>query len=250
MANKPEGIRSIAVLRNVSDMLQLVYHLRDRDHGLPGMGMFTGWSGYGKSQAATFAMIKTNAVLIEATKFLRPKSLCIKLCHELGIKPAKNINDLIDQIVEVFSSSDRPLIIDEADYLLRHDMLDLVRIIHKGSGAAVILVGEELFPQNVAEVENVDGLMLARIQAQPADMSDLLALARIYCPDIELPEDFRRYILKSCRASHRRITTALSNIKAFARLKGLTVVDNSVWGQRAFDGGDAPAPRAVRGVAA
>lgn len=243
MTIKTEGLNSIAMLRNVSAMLELVYHVQDRDHNLPGMGMFTGWAGFGKSQAATFATIKTNAVLIEANKFMRPKSLCIKICSELGIKPARNLNEMIDQLSQSFSESGRPLIIDEADHLLLHDMLELVRVIHQGSDAAVILVGEELFPQNVKAFERVDSRMLARVQAQPADMSDLLQLARIYCPGVDLPEEFRRFILKTCRYSHRRITTALSNVKSLARTKGVTVVDLATWGQRTFDNGDAPAPR-------
>jgi DNA transposition AAA+ family ATPase len=243
MTNKSEGLTSIAVLRNVSSMLELVYHVQDRDYGLPGMGMFTGWAGFGKSQAATFATIKTNAILIEANKFMRPKSLCVKICGELGIKPKGNLNDLIDQIAQWFSETGRPLIIDEADHLLQHDMLELVRVIHQGSDAAIILVGEELFPQNVKAFERVDSRMLARVQAQPGDMNDLMALARIYCPGIELSAEFRQYILKTCRYSHRRITTALSNIKAFARTQGVKAVDGAVWGNRTFDNGDAPAPR-------
>lgn len=243
MTSKPESLRSIAMLRNVSAMLELVYRVQDRDYGLPGMGMFTGWAGFGKSQAATFAMIKTNAVLIEANKFMRPKSLCIKICNELGLKPERSVDRLIDQLSQAFSENGRPLIIDEADHLLQHDMLELVRVIHQGSDAAIILVGEELFPQNVKAYERVDSRMLARVQAQPGDMNDLLALARIYCPGVELPDDFRQFILKTCRFSHRRMTTALSNIKAFARTKGVSVVDRDVWGPRTFDNGDAPAPR-------
>lgn len=241
--NDTKDMKTIAVLRNVSAMLELVYHLRDRDDGLPGMGMFTGWAGFGKSEAATYATIKTKAVLIEANKFMRPKSLAETICFELGIKPAKTISDLIAQIGQEFAATGRPLIIDEADHLLLRDMLELVRVIQQKSHCAIILVGEELFPQNVKAFERVDSRMLLRVQAQPADMNDLLALARIRCPGVDLTAELREYILKSCRHSHRRIVSALSNIKSFARTKGITAVDREMWGNRSFDNGEAPAPR-------
>ncbi len=243
MTETPKTFNNIAPLRNVSAMLELAYHVKDRPYGLPGFGMMYGWAGFGKSWSATYAAIKTDAVLIEMNKFTRPKSLCEMLCTELGLVPARAIDKMITQISQAFSHNGRLLIIDEADHLVQRDMLELIRAVHQQSDIGVILVGEELLPQTVRRWERVDSRMLARVAAQPADIDDLNALAKIYCSGIEVSDDFKEYILKSARYSHRRITTALANIRAFARTRGVTTVDRALWGTRSFDNGDAPAPR-------
>lgn len=243
MTDSPRTFNNIAMLRNVSAMLELTYHLRDRGYGLPGFGMFYGWAGFGKSVAATYTAIKTDAVLIQVNRFTRPKSLCEMLCTELGLIPARAIDKMINQISQAFSEHGRPLIIDEADHLLQRDMLELVRAVYEASDVAVILVGEELLPQNVRRWERVDSRMLARTAAQPGDLGDLNALAKIYARDIDLSDDLKDYVLKSSRHSHRRMTTALSNIRSFALTRGVKSVDRELWGSRTFDNGDAPAPR-------
>jgi DNA transposition AAA+ family ATPase len=243
MSDKPLTFNNIAPLRNVTAMLELAYQVRDREYGLPGFGMLYGWAGFGKSIAATYAAIKTDAVLIQANRFMRPKSLCETLCTELGLVPERAIDKMIKQIAQAFSENGRPLIIDEADHLIMRDMLELVRVIYESSEIGIILVGEELFPQNVRKWERVDSRMLSRVAAQPADLGDLNALAKIYCKGIDLDDEFKAYLLKTARYSHRRITTALSNVRSFGRTRGISAIDRELWGTRTFDNGDAPAPR-------
>ncbi|MBL6431695.1 MAG: hypothetical protein HPM95_13235 [Alphaproteobacteria bacterium] len=64
---------SIAPLKNVMTLMMLIETLKDRGVGLPGIGVFSGDSGYGKSVAAQYAMNKTGTVYIEVRHYWRQK---------------------------------------------------------------------------------------------------------------------------------------------------------------------------------
>lgn len=56
MTESNRQFNSVAPLRNVVAMVQLVDRVISRAPTLPGMAVFYGPSGYGKSSAATYAM--------------------------------------------------------------------------------------------------------------------------------------------------------------------------------------------------
>lgn len=243
MSERSGLYNNVAPLRNVSAMIELVMRVKNSEYGLPRFGTFSGFAGYGKSTAATFAANECDAIIIEAKDYWTRRSLCEALAIELGLKPKGTVASLADQIAEQLGRSDRPLIIDEADHLVKRDMLELVRGIHQSSGVGVIFVGLELFPQKLMAFEQIHSRMLGWVQAQPGDMADLQQLVTIWCPDIALEDDFKRFILTESRRSIRRMSVSLANARAFAKTRGLTRLGRKEWGTRAFDNGEAPAPR-------
>ncbi|KAB2772460.1 ATP-binding protein, partial [Brucella anthropi] len=56
-----------APIKNVALCLALARSLQNRHPSQPNLGVFAGFSGYGKSKAAVFAQSGTNAVLIEVS---------------------------------------------------------------------------------------------------------------------------------------------------------------------------------------
>lgn len=236
---------NVAPLRNVSSMIELVLRVKNSEYGLPRFGAFTGFAGYGKSTAATFAANECDAIIVEAKDYWTRKSLCEALAIELGLSPKGTVAALADRIADQLARSDRPLIIDEADHLFKRDMLELVRGIHQSSGAGVIFVGLELFPQKLSAYEQVHSRMLAWVQAQPGDMTDLQQLVKIWCGDIGLEQEFLRFILAQSRGSIRRMSVSLANARAFAKTRSMTRLGLKEWGGRVFDNGEAPAPRRI-----
>jgi len=56
---------SVAPLRNVAALMELLERVMNRTPGLPGMATFHGFSGYGKSFAAMYAANKYRAYLVQ-----------------------------------------------------------------------------------------------------------------------------------------------------------------------------------------
>jgi DNA transposition AAA+ family ATPase len=241
-----ERFSSIATLRNVVAMVQLIERVMTRAPTLPGMACFHGPSGYGKSSAATYAANTFDAYYIQAESTWTKKSLCEAICFELGIEPRGRIDQMVREIYREIAATGRPLLIDEADHVVARGLIELVRDIYEKSEASIILIGEEDLPRKLMRWERVHGRMLAWTGAEPGSMADVNLLMDIYCAGIEIDDALKQRILSDTNNSIRRICVSLEDVHLFARRNGLTTVTAADWGQASFFTGQAPKPRGLK----
>ncbi|WP_319774444.1 ATP-binding protein [Breoghania sp.] len=229
---------SIAPLKNVASLMTLIETLRNRAFGLPGIGVFSGHSGFGKSVAAQYAMNRTGAIYVEVRDYWRPKRLCEALLNELGeMKPRGTLAKMMDDIIyRVGDAPDRALIIDEADKLVDGCMIELIRDIHETTQAPVVLIGEENLPKKLEKHERVHNRVLDFQLANPCDQEDTAALARLLVPDLRLSSDLLEDVRTRTSGRARRIATTLHEIGQHARNNGLTEIDRASYGGRIFTG--------------
>lgn len=234
---------SVAPLRNVGALVELIARVQQRGVGLPGMATFYGPSGYGKTTAAVYAANRFRASSVQMKSAWTAKKLCAAILQELGLPSKGIIADLIDDIAQELGKSGRTLIIDEADHLVSRNMIEIVRDIYESSGSPVILIGEELLPQKLSKWERVHGRMLDWVGAEPGDLTDVDHLAKIYCTGIDLDAALKAHLLAESNASIRRICVNLDRVREFALTKGLQAVTRKDWGKAGFFTGRAPSPR-------
>lgn len=234
---------SVAPLRNVTALVNLIDRVNNRVLGLPGMATFYGYSGYGKTTAAVFAANTFNALQVQVKESWTGKKLGQAILSEMGITPAKTIADMIEQIAQELMFSERVLIVDDAQYLVKRGMIGHIRDIYESSGGTIILIGEERLPQDLQAWENIHGRMLDWVAAQPACMADVDHLAGIYCPDVALEPAFKDHLLRASQHSIRRVCVNLGKVAEFAATKGAETVGLGDWGDKAFFACAAPKPR-------
>lgn len=237
------AINSVAPLANVARLTQLIDRCQTRAIGLPGMGCFHGRAGLGKTTAGIYATNRFNACHIEALPFGGVKGLLGMIVAELGLRPAKNVNALFNQAAADLARTGRPLILDEADHLLKPVIIETVRKLHDMTGVTIILMGEEQLPQKLQQWERVHGRMLSWVGAEPATAEDVDHLARIYARGIEIAPDLKAALLAASRGSIRNVSTNLAGVTEFAQVRGLARVGFAEWGKTAFHTGVPPVPR-------
>ncbi len=237
-------IKNIAPLRNVSALLALVRRVQERSFSLPGMATFHGPSGYGKSSALVYTTLKTGAVAIQAKSIWKtPTPLCQAILAELGQKPEATISRMYEQIVDQLARTGAPLIIDEADHLMKNSMIEIIRDIYEGSNVPVILIGEEQMPQKLTKWERVHNRMLDWVGAEPSDLQDTAYLADIYAPGVTIGEDLLAHILDISDGNARRICVNLERTREVALTEGLECIGIAEFGERGLFTGAAPMPR-------
>lgn len=233
---------SIAPVRNVAALCELVDRVQSRSYGLPGMATFYGKSGFGKTFASTYAAVQFGAIHVEVRSTWSQKKFCQTVLREIGgPQKSRSIADMVEEITEALARTDRPLLVDEADHLVRRRMIEIVRDIADGSQAPVVLIGEELLPEKLQAWERIHGRMLDFVRAEPASARDLDHMARIYAPGIEIAADLKRAMHAASRGSLRRISVNLAAAEQMAKRQGLTAVDMATWAGRDFWTGDTPA---------
>ena len=232
-------ILTTAPLRNVAAFSALMERVMTRGANLPGMAAFYGRSGLGKSMSATYAANKHKAYYVQVKSVWTRKRLCQAILNEMGIVPAKTVSDLVDQIGEQLALSRRPLIVDEADFLVKRDMIEIVRDLYESSFAPVALIGEENLPNNLKRYERVHNRILDWTAAQPCDEADTRQLAAIYCPGVNVADDLLKKVCDAVNGCARRICVNLDHIREYALSKSLPEIDAAMYRGRIDTGSPA-----------
>lgn len=236
---------SIAPLRNVALLDELVVRIKNRDPNLPGFGCHHGPSGYGKSFATMYAANRHRAYHVEVKSVWTKKHLCLSILREMGIQPDRTIPFMVEQIGQQLAQSNRPLLIDEADHLVDKGLINTVKDIYECCHGSIILIGEELLPQKLVPIERVHGRMYDWVAAEPATLQDAEHLVKLYCRGISVEDDLLGAVHDVAAGSVRRISVNLSRIHEAAVGADLSVIDLTIWQKLGgvFFTGKAPARR-------
>lgn len=220
--NEPINVNLAAPLKNVASFSILLAKMVDRDSDQPGLACFYGPSGWGKSKAAVYGANKYRAAYVECGQYTSAKSLMEQILIELGIQRARgSIEQLKSQaIMAMVAEQRRPLIIDEAHFIAKKQFVDLLRELSDKSGAPVIMIGEEMLPQDLERFERVHNRVLEWLPAVACDMEDFYLLASRRCRDVKIGQDLAAAILKTTEGNTRRVVTNLSKIAEAARVQG------------------------------
>jgi len=231
---------TIAPLKNVALCTQLLEQAVSRPPHLPGLVCLYGPSGWGKSFSAAYAATLYRAYYVECKSTWTKKALLEAILKEMGIHPEKVTHKMADQIAEQLTKSGRPLIIDEMDHIVEKKAVEVIRDIHEGSGAAILLIGEENIDTKLMKWERFHNRMLAWQPAQPTDLADTRHLAHMYCKDVTIADDLLALIQHESQGIARRICVNLNLVQQAAINEGVEHITRTIWGDRALYTGNAP----------
>lgn len=237
------GNTTTAPLANVALALAALEKSMNRQAQLPGFVLFYGPSGWGKTKAAAYAANQHRAYYVQAKSTWTKKAFVLAILTEMGVAPARTVYEMSDQIAEQLVLSRRPLIIDEIDHVIDKNMVEIVRDIYEGSGAAILMISEENGPAKLKRWERFHGRILEFVAAEPASLDDAKHLRTQYCRRIQVADDLLAYVCEQARGSARRITVNLARIEEAAVAEGKRRADREWWGDRPLYTGEAPKRR-------
>lgn len=252
MAQRERSVNGgTAPLLNVQRCLEALQAAKNRPSHLPGIVCMYGPSGYGKSTAAAYVATRANAYYVECRSSWTKKAFLLAILQTMDIRPkaskepAKTIYGMVDQAAEELTAG-RPLIIDEMDYLVDKNAVEIVKDLFESSQGTILIIGEERLPGKLKAWERFHGRIMHWVQAQPANMTDAAALRAMYCDRVQVADDLLSLVVESAKGSVRRICVNLERIQAEGLVDGLEVMDCAAWGNRELFTGEAPMRRGLR----
>lgn len=237
-ANKIVPLTNVGLLANAIDRAMR------RPVGLPGLVVKYGPSGYGKSVAAAFAANKHRAYYVECRDTWTKKAFLQAVLREMGLVPTRTLSEMVDQVAEQLSLSGRPLLVDDAQYLLDKAAANVITDIYNASQGTIVLIGEERVPQSLARLERLHNRVLEWVPAQPATLDDLRDLAEANYPGLVIADELLEDLRRKTRGCLRRVAVNLYRVHTEAQAIGTQSVDLATWGNRGWFTGEAPARRA------
>ncbi|WJY18692.1 ATP-binding protein [Alteriqipengyuania flavescens] len=239
-----------AHLTNMTLARQAMVDCTSVGENMPRLGLFYGPSGYGKSVGAAFVAARFDAGYVEAKSIWTQRSLLSELARSIGITRIERTGPrILDQLIEQLRAHPRPLIIDEMDYLVKKQMVDIIRDIHDATSVAILMIGEEALPAKLREWERFDNRILVRAPAQPASEDDALKLRDAYRGEVAIADDLAIEFCRACGGVTRRIVINLEIAQNLALDAGEAAIDRAWWGNRRVETGALPVRRvAERGA--
>ena len=235
---------TIAPLTNVALFADLIGKIVNPPPHLPRLGLFYGYSGYGKTWSARYAANKHRAFYLECGESWTKRRFLRALLDVLGVEARGTADDMMDKAVSALRGYRRPLIIDEADHIVKRGYIETIRELHDQGFAPIALLGEELLPQNIERVsERTHNRILLHVAAQPGTAEDAAILAQLYHPAIAVAPDLLDAVAEASAGRLRRIVVNLYNIATEAEVQGWCTVDRALWGDRPFFTGASPRRR-------
>lgn len=233
-----------AQLTNMRLALKTYIDCEEAGEGSPRMGLLYGPSGYGKSVASAFTASRTQAAYVEAKSIWTQRSILEAIAEELGIvRLGRSAPRILDQIIDQLNAEPRGLLIDEMDYLVKRQYVDIIRDLHDATRVPIVMIGMEALPAKLREWEQFHNRILIMTPAQPSSTADARALRDHYCTRISVEDDLVERIADNCRGVTRRIVTNLKLVQREAIAAGEAIVDSAWWGDRSFVTGDVPIRR-------
>ena len=190
------------------------------------LGLIWGNTGDGKTTATSWFAVKHCAFYVRAMAAWRtPSALLRACCRELEIPPRRYIGDMLDDITNTLSREQRPLFIDEADYLVRYpDLRDTIMDLQDMSTVPIILVGMKDIRSEIKKSEKFDNRFLIDVEFKPLDMNDARMITEQLC-EVAVSDDLLADLHKYAKGNTRRITTGLYRIEQVAHQLGVKAMD-------------------------
>ncbi|WP_397458181.1 AAA family ATPase [Pseudomonas asplenii] len=237
------SVTKIVPLTNVGLLAGAIKRAKNRPAGLPGVVTMYGPSGFGKSAAAAFAANMHRAYYVECRDTWSKKAFLQSVLREMSVHPSRTMSEMVDQIAVQLTASDRPLIIDDVQYLLDKAAANVLTDIYNASQGTIVLIGEERVPASLSKLERLHNRVLEWVPAQAATLDDLKQLATASYPDLKIADDLLMDLNRATGGCLRRAAVNLYRVQSEAGARMLSKVDLAAWGSRGWDNGEAPARR-------
>lgn len=225
----------LAVVKNIIHLQSAYQALASRDHGIPGIGLVYGYTGFGKTTAIAWLCNQVNGVYVRALGTWAPGTMLGTIMQELGAEPSYGNNaGMVQHIAQQLAQHNRPLFIDEGDYLLQNPkMIDTVRDLHDVSSAPVVLIGHDGFEKRLVHRKQLARRISQWVEFRAADRADARTLTDTVC-EVEIEDDLLDRLHEEANGSMGLMAVGLSRIEALAKANGWKKVDAERWGNRQF----------------
>lgn len=202
----------------------MMNNLKNRDEGIPGMGLVYGEPGLGKTYAITWWALQNDAILIRSANLMSARWLLEEIVEELGEIPYNKFSDIFNQVVAQLIKTPRIIIVDETDYLtIDSRAVETLRDIHDKTDVPIILVGMGTANKRLQRHKHLYDRLSEIVKFEPFEKADIDAIIN-QISEVEFTDCAKKLIYTRTNR-FRQLVKVINKAELMARANGINSID-------------------------
>ena len=210
--------------KNVKKLITMMNNLKNRDEGIPGMGLVYGEPGLGKTYAITWWALQNDAILIRSANLMSARWLLEEIVEELGEIPYNKFSDIFNQVVAQLIKTPRIIIVDETDYLtIDSRAVETLRDIHDKTDVPIVLVGMGTANKRLQRNKHLYDRLSEIVKFEPFEKADIDAIIN-QISEVEFTDCAKKLIyIRTNR--FRQLVKVINKAELMAKANGINSID-------------------------
>ena len=211
--------------KNVKKFVALMEEVKQLPANIPKIVLVFGEYGLGKSETIKWWTFKNDCIYVRANQGMTSRWLLSEMAEELGEEPFWHIQDTFNLVEQKLKQNPKPLIIDEVDYLVTNNVIEILRDLHDRTGCPMILVGMVNIDKKLSRYPHLKDRVYKSFKFESYDKQDIKQILS-ELSEIPITDDGLEY-LAIRHNQFRQIVKLINKIEKFAIINDLTELNET-----------------------
>ena len=205
--------------KNVKKFVALMEEVKQLPANIPKIVLVFGEYGLGKSETIKWWTFKNDCIYVRANQGMTSRWLLSEIAEELGKEAFWHIQDTFNLVEQKLKQNPKPLIIDEVDYLVTNNVIEILRDLHDRTGCPMILVGMVNIDKKLSRYPHLKDRIYKAFKFESYDKQDIMQILS-ELSEIPITNDGLEY-LATRHNQLRQIVKLINKIEKLAKTNEL-----------------------------
>lgn len=212
--------------KNVKEFVGFMEELKTLPPNIPKITLVYGDYGLGKSETIKWWTFKNDCVYVRATKGMSVRWLLSEIAEELGEEPYWHSQETFNMIENKLRQNPKTIIIDEVDYLINNNVIEILRDLHDRTGYPMVLVGMANIDKKLSRYPHLMDRIYKKFKFESYDTQDVKTILE-ELTEISFTPDGLEYL--STRTNQfRQIVKLINKAEKLAKTNGITELNEEI----------------------
>ena len=212
--------------KNVKNFVALMEELQNLPPNIPKIALVYGDYGLGKSETIKWWSFKNDCIYIRANKGMATRWLLSEIADEIGIETYWQIDEIFKDIETYLTKYPKTIIIDEVDYLVEKNSIEILRDLHDRTGCPLVLVGMNYVDKKLSRYPHFTDRIYRSFKFENYNKTDIKQILN-ELSDIKITDDGLEYL--ATRANQfRQIVKLLNKVEKLAKTNDIEEITEQI----------------------
>ena len=203
----------------VKKFVALMEEVKQLPANIPKIVLVFGEYGLGKSETIKWWTFKNDCIYVRANQGMTSRWLLSEIAEELGEEAFWHIQDTFNLVEQKLKQNPKPLIIDEVDYLVTNNVIEILRDLHDRTGCPMILVGMVNIDKKLSRYPHLKDRIYKTFKFEPYAKQDIKQILS-ELSEIQITNDGLEY-LATRHNQLRQMVKLINKIEKLAKTNEL-----------------------------